>query len=77
MCLKEEVDVGSCRNVSVQRTSNGGSVLRVNETGVYVVTSVADIEEDGSLNIVRNITVMDIGATGTTDGIAISTTISK
>ena len=80
VCLKgagEEVNFGTCRNVTVQRTSVEGSVLPINETGVYVVTSVADIEKDGTVNVVRNITVIDIGAKGTTGGIIASTTVSK
>lgn len=54
--IEEEVDFSTCWNFTSQRTSAAGS-LPITEMGTYVITNVADIEDDGSISIIEDITI--------------------
>lgn len=76
MCLRRGGQVVSnvCGTFTSLLTSPIGSI-RVSVVGNYVVTSVADIEEDGSTNIVGNIAVF--GALETSPPTSIPATASS
>lgn len=63
VCLRAEGEVGfrTCSSHTFQRGSSAeADVVPTNETGTYVITDVADIEEDGSISVIGNITVFGV-----------------
>lgn len=61
-CLQHaarDINFSTCSNYTFQRTSSAG-LVPISEAGTYVITDVADIEQDGTVSVIGNITVFGI-----------------
>ena len=81
VCLRRgaQIDQSSCAVYNSPRSSFFGPV-RVSEVGEYVVTSVADIEEDGTINAIEELAVFHmwdtaVGSTITADASQLTPTV--
>lgn len=54
-----ELDLNTCGNFTVPRT-DPASVIRLSVVGTYLVSGVADIEQDGSMSAIADITVFGL-----------------
>lgn len=49
---------GACRTLTSQRTSPAmASIIRISDVDTYVITNVADVEQDGTVSEIGNIAV--------------------
>jgi hypothetical protein len=68
LCLEQiEGEVGTCSNLTLLRSSPE-STIPVSEMGNYVVTSVADIEGNGRIEVIGNLLVfgsLEVSVTST------------